>query len=72
MASQRVMLERTGQQGANISDEKLTQLFEKDLEKISQWVNQQGNFSMHLLPSVILLQPVWRCGVSPPSKWQCP
>ncbi|MBA7643071.1 hypothetical protein ES703_50781 [subsurface metagenome] len=36
MASQRAMLERTGQQGANISDEKLTQLFEKELEKIYQ------------------------------------
>ena len=46
MVSQRTMLERTSQQGANISEEKLTQLFEKDLEKIYQWVNQQGNFSM--------------------------
>jgi hypothetical protein len=46
MASQRAMLERTGQQGANISDEKLVQLFEKDLEKIDQWVKDQENFSM--------------------------
>ena len=46
MVSQRTMLERTSQQGTDISEEKLTQLFEKDLEKIYQWVNQQGNFSM--------------------------
>jgi hypothetical protein len=46
MASQRAMLERTGQQGANIGDEKLVQLFEKDLKKIDGWVREQENFSM--------------------------
>ena len=46
LASQSAMLDRTGQQDANISDEKLTQLFEKDLKKIYQWIKQQSNFSM--------------------------
>lgn len=46
MASQRAMLERSGQQGANISDEKLVRLFEEDLEKVYQWVNDRENFSM--------------------------
>jgi len=46
MASQRTMLERTGQKGPDISEEKLTKLFEQDLEKVYQWIKDQDNFSM--------------------------
>jgi len=46
MVSQRTMLERTGQKGADISDEKLAGLLQKDLNKAYKWVKDQGNFSM--------------------------
>ncbi len=46
LASQRIMLERTGQEGANTSDEKLADLFNRDLEKVYRWVEDQDNFSM--------------------------
>lgn len=46
LASQRMMLKRTGQEGANISDEKLADLFNRDLEKVYRWVENQDNFSM--------------------------
>jgi len=40
------MLERTGQEGANTSDEKLANLFNRDLEKVYRWVEDQDNFSI--------------------------
>jgi len=46
MVSQRTMLERTGQKGADIRDEKLAALLKKDLNKAYKWVKDQGNFSM--------------------------
>jgi hypothetical protein len=46
MASQRTMLERTGKKGPDISEEKLTKLFEQDLQKVYQWIEDQDNFSM--------------------------
>ncbi len=46
LASQRIMLERTGKEGANTSDEKLADLFNRDLEKVYRWVEDQDNFSM--------------------------
>ena len=46
LASQRVMLKRTGQKGANTSDEKLAEFFNRDLEKVYRWVENQDNFSM--------------------------
>jgi len=49
LASQRVMLKRTGQKGANTSDEKLAEFFNKDLEKVYRWVENQDNFSMVLI-----------------------
>jgi len=46
MASQAAMLERTGQQGADVSGDKLASLFTKDLEDMYQWIEHQGNFSV--------------------------
>jgi hypothetical protein len=46
LASQRIMLERTGQKGADTSDEKLADLFNRDLEEVYRWVENQDNFSM--------------------------
>jgi len=46
LASQRKMLERAGQKGANTTDEKLADLFNRDLEKVCRWVEDQDNFSM--------------------------
>jgi len=46
LASQRTMLKRSGRQGANIPEHKLADFFNKDLEKITQWVHCQDNFSM--------------------------
>ena len=46
LASQRIMLKRTGQEGAKASDEKLADLFNRDMEKVYRWVENQDNFSM--------------------------
>ena len=46
LASQKIMLERIGQKGANANEEKLADLFKRDLEKVYRWVDSQDNFSM--------------------------
>jgi len=46
IASQRVMLQRTGQQGAALSDKKLTDVFTRELTRIDQWLHDQGNMSV--------------------------
>jgi len=46
LASQRIMLERRGEQGANISDDRLAGLFQRDLDRIHQWLEDQDNMSM--------------------------
>jgi hypothetical protein len=38
LASQKKMLERSGKQGAKVSDEKLAELFTSQLEKFDRWV----------------------------------
>ena len=45
LTSQSAMLERTGQQGAQVSADKLAALYKKDLEEMYQWIERQGNFS---------------------------
>ena len=46
LASQKIMLKRSGKQGANISDEKLAELFKTQLEKFDHWIETRKNFSI--------------------------
>ena len=46
LASQKKMLERSGKQGAKVSDEKLAELFKTQLETFDQWIATQKNFSI--------------------------
>ena len=46
LTSQQKMLERIGKKGADITDEKLTDLFNKELEKVHAWLTDQPNFSV--------------------------
>lgn len=46
LASQKVMLERSGKQGANVSDDKLAELFKKQLSDFENWIAKQKNFSV--------------------------
>jgi len=46
LASQKVMLERTGRKGAQVSDEKLAELFKVQLKKFDYWIATRKNFSI--------------------------
>ncbi|MCK5185623.1 MAG: sulfotransferase family protein [Deltaproteobacteria bacterium] len=46
LASQKIMLQRSGKQGASISDEKLAELFKAQLEKFDHWIKTRKNFSI--------------------------
>lgn len=46
LASQKKMLQRSGKQGAAISDEKLKELFMAELDKFNRWIAAQPNFSI--------------------------
>jgi len=46
LASQKVMLQRLGKEGARVSDEELKELFKAQLKKFEQWIAAQKNFSM--------------------------
>lgn len=46
LASQRAMLERTGNTGASLTDAQLTAAYEKEIEKIDAWLAQQPNFDV--------------------------
>ncbi len=46
LVSQRKMLERTGKEGAKISDDKLAALFKAELDKFTNWLDQQENFDI--------------------------
>ncbi len=46
IASQKKMLQRTGKQGAQVGDEKLTELFKAQLIKFNHWIANQKNFSI--------------------------
>lgn len=43
LASQRVMLQRRGEKGADVSDEKMAENFEKHLRQTEQWIAKQDN-----------------------------
>jgi len=49
LASQKKMLERTGNKGANISEEKLAELFKAQLEKFHKWITDKDNFSVVII-----------------------
>jgi hypothetical protein len=44
LASQKAMLHRLGRTGPTVSDERLKELFQKELRRISQWISGQPNF----------------------------
>ena len=46
LTSQKVMLQRSGKQGAGISDDDLKELFKAELKKFDQWIVMQKNFAM--------------------------
>jgi hypothetical protein len=43
LASQAKMLERRGEEGGQVSDEQMTVLFEKHLQQVYAWMDQQPN-----------------------------
>jgi len=46
LASQKVMLERLGMEGAGLSDEQMIEKFEEHLRKLSQWLLAQGSIEV--------------------------
>ncbi|MDY6913556.1 MAG: sulfotransferase family protein [Planctomycetota bacterium] len=44
LASQKVMLERLGQDQGNVTDDKMAEMFRKQLNAFDQWVQQQDCF----------------------------
>jgi len=46
LASQKKMLERTGKEGAKVSDEKLAELFTTQLAKFDRWVAGRSNMAI--------------------------
>jgi hypothetical protein len=46
LTSQKKMLQRSGKQGAAISDERLKELFMAELDKFDRWIAVQKNFSL--------------------------
>jgi hypothetical protein len=46
IASQRSMLQRLGHQGAQVSDDKLLQFFQRDLDDVREWVMRQPNIQV--------------------------
>jgi len=46
LASQQVMLDRRGEKGADISTDKLTEIFDRQLMKTKDWLAAQPNFDV--------------------------
>ena len=46
LASQRVMLQRLGTEGANVSKEKMAEKFEKQLKNVDEWLARQDNIDV--------------------------
>ncbi len=46
LASQRVMLERLGQKGGDVSDEEMGKKFEKHLRQVEEWLAKQENIDV--------------------------
>ncbi len=59
LASQQKMLERRGESEAAIDDQKMTELFQKHLGSVEQWLNAQPNIStLELHYSEIVADPL--------------
>ena len=56
LASQRQMLLRRGEDPNEISEEEMTRLFEKHLQKTKAWVEQQPNIQLIMISYNELLQ----------------
>lgn len=50
LASQRVMLERRGVKGNEISDEDMAKKFEKHLSQVNDWIARQSNMEVIFVP----------------------
>lgn len=46
IASQREMLRRSGSKGADVSDEKLRELFRREIAEVDAWLAVQANFAV--------------------------
>jgi len=46
LASQRVMLQRLGTEGANVSKEKMAEKFERQLKNVDEWLARQDNIDV--------------------------
>jgi hypothetical protein len=46
IASQNVMLERSGKQGGGLPDDKLLQVFRAEIDKSNKWLAEQPNFQV--------------------------
>ncbi len=46
IASQNVMLQRSGKQGGGLPDEKLLEVFRAEIDKCNKWLADQPNFSV--------------------------
>ena len=44
--SQRAMLERSGRAGADVSDQRMGTMFEKEMESIREWLSRQRGFKV--------------------------
>jgi hypothetical protein len=63
LASQKKMLQRSGKQGAGVSDEKLKELFMAELDKFNRWIAAQPNFSIIEVDySDMVASPATQCG----------
>lgn len=59
LASQRKMLVRRGQAADNTNDDKMSALFQKHLQKIENWLNEQANFSvLYVNYNEVLAEPL--------------
>ena len=62
LASQKIMLQRSGKQGAAISDERLKELFVGELEEFEHWIATRKNFSILSVDySDIVASPATQC-----------
>jgi len=50
LRSQKAMLERRGEKGADVPEEKLAEVFEKHLKKVREWLKGQSNFKALFIP----------------------
>jgi hypothetical protein len=63
IASQNKMLERSGKSGADISDEKLAELYKKELKRAYKWIEDNENASMITINYKDMIQdPLFNCG----------